>query len=125
VSVPLLAVDQGDVVDAIARRMLELLDERDAQPSGFVDAKTLARTFGVSTRTVYEHAAELGGVQLGEGDRRLIRFDVQKAREAWIPCDTSERSVTEIAPPVREPRRRTRPAAQPAGKLLPVRGSQS
>ena len=89
VSVPLLPADQADLVDAIARRVVEILDER--QPtSGLVDARTLAGMFGLSVSAVHEHADELGAFRLGTGARRLVRFDVERARAAWSCRTTSE-----------------------------------
>ena len=37
-----LAVDPEWLVERVARRVVELLDEREQQPSGLVDAATLA-----------------------------------------------------------------------------------
>lgn len=124
-TVPLLPADQADLVEAIARRVVEILDER--QPtSGLVDARTLAGMFGMSVSAVHEHADELGAVRLGTGVRRLVRFDVERARAAWNARPTSKRSHA-AEPPVDAaqlgaPRRCRRPAARSAGGLLPVKG---
>ena len=51
------------LADLVARRVVELLDERDrGTASELVDAATLARRLGVSRSTVYEHAARLGAL---------------------------------------------------------------
>jgi DNA invertase Pin-like site-specific DNA recombinase len=73
VSVPDVLSERDLVlVDAVAQRVFEMLDERSAaQTAGqLVDASTLARMLGVSRSTVYEHADELGAVRLGGGSKR-------------------------------------------------------
>jgi hypothetical protein len=124
VSVSLLSIDQEEFVEAVALRVVQLLEERDRdrQPAGLVDAATLGRLFGVSRTTIYEYADVLGGVELaGEGKRTLLRFDVEKARAAWTRRDERERSQAESALPKRDPRRRPRAAARSTATLLPVK----
>jgi hypothetical protein len=61
VSVPLLAQDQTELVEAVARRVVELLDERDREqrPSaGLVDAQTLGRLLGISPHEPPQAQAE-------------------------------------------------------------------
>jgi hypothetical protein len=129
VSIPLLSADQAQFVEAVARRVVELLDERDREqrPSaGLVDAQTLGRLLGISRSTVYEHASEFGAVQLGIGSRARLRFDVEKAWAAWTRRDLSERSEPAQAPAVAGVvRRRRRTAARSTAGLLPVRGQES
>jgi hypothetical protein len=129
VSVPLLAPDQAELVEAVARRVVELLDERDQEqpPSaGLVDAQTLGRLLGISRSTVYEHAAELGALEVGASAKPRLRFDPQAAVEAWTRRDLSEGSEpvepTAVAGVVR---RRRRTAARSTAGLLPVRGQES
>lgn len=122
-SVPLLSPDQAAFVDAVARRMIELLDERERPAAGLVDAASLARLLGVSRSTVYEHQDELGGVQLGSGKRSMVRFDVEQARAAWTRRDPSERSEDPDPPaPPAVRRRRQRGAGRSTADLLPVKG---
>jgi len=89
-----MTVEQLDeLVDRVARRVVELLDERDqaqlldevrhAETKPLVDAATIARILGISRATVYEHSGALGAVRLLEGSRPRLRFDVTKARAAW------------------------------------------
>src|ERR1035441_9781222 len=42
---------------------------------GLVEPEELARTLGVSRSTIYEHADELGAVEVGGGSRPRLRFD--------------------------------------------------
>lgn len=131
-----LLPDQEALAQRIAARVLELIEER-LFPIGnttqrLVDATTLARTLGVSRSWVYEHAAELGCVELPSpddprqerktGPRPRVRFDLGKALAAWTARDSSERSqVPEPPAPVGVVRRRRRRAAQTDNGLLPVK----
>lgn len=64
------------LAEAIARRVVELLREEEAEerPARLVDAATLARELGVEREWVYAHAEQLGAVRLGGPNGRL-RFD--------------------------------------------------
>jgi hypothetical protein len=120
----LLSAHDLALVDAVARRVVELLDQRaEMPPTGLVNAQRLAQTLGVSRSTVYEHAAELGAVQVGGGSRPRLRFDPEKALEAWSRRSGSKGSQapqTSVAPSVR---RRRRSAPMGSGvRLLPVGG---
>jgi hypothetical protein len=121
-----LLPDHRVLVEAIAQRVVELLQEAERPSAQLVDAATLARVLGVSRAYVYEHRDELGAVQVGNGRRPRIRFDVERAREAWTARDASERSETPDSPtPVGEARRRRRRAAQSGDGLLPVKGAEA
>jgi hypothetical protein len=63
-------------IEAIARRVSELLQESAApvQPR-MVSAAEIARRFDVTRQWVYENAARLGAVRLGQGARPRLRFD--------------------------------------------------
>jgi hypothetical protein len=69
-----MVVLDSESIEAIARRVAQLLDERPTAPTGLVDATDLARLLGLARSTVYEHQHELGGIKLGEGDRPRLRF---------------------------------------------------
>src|SRR5262249_37623091 len=92
VSVPLLNPGWHKFVEAVAERVIELLEADQAWQRGprFVDAGQLAAMFSISRSTVYERAAEFGAVQLCDGPRARLRFDVDKARVAWTARDNSE-----------------------------------
>jgi hypothetical protein len=112
------------LVDAVAQRVLELLDQRAETPStGLVDASTLARTLGVSRSTIYAHALELAAVKVGGGSRPRLRFDPETAREAWTRRSASESSHAPQPPAVSGVRRRRRREPMGStGRLLPVKG---
>jgi hypothetical protein len=108
-------------IERVALRVVELLDERREQ---LVDAATLAKTLGISRDTVYDHRAELGGIEVGNGERPRLRFDVDQARAAWTRRVSSKGSIeAESALPVAVPRRRRSAAARSTDGLLPIRGS--
>ncbi|HEU4905579.1 MAG TPA: hypothetical protein VFT19_05625 [Solirubrobacterales bacterium] len=106
-------------VEAIARRVVEILDQRGLQRRELVDAAELARRFGIERSWVYSHAIELGAVKLGDGPRPRLRFDPQ------IAARVLRRVGGDAAadPPARSGKR----AGQPSGnggsgaRLLPIR----
>lgn len=67
---------ESDLVEAIARRVVELLRANEPQdrPARLVDAATLARELGVERDWVYANAERLGAIRLG-GPRGRLRFD--------------------------------------------------
>lgn len=74
-----------DAVEQIAQRVVELLRAGDAErgepdsAARLVSAAQLARRLGVTRAWVYEHAAELGAVALGDGPKARLRFDPANA----------------------------------------------
>lgn len=107
-------------IDAIARRVVELLERRGLQSRELVDAAELARRFGIERSWVYSHAIELGAVKLGGGPKPRLRFDPQIAARVLRRVG----DVPAADPPARSGKR----AGQPSGsggsdvKLLPIRG---
>lgn len=105
-------------VEAIARRVVELLDQRGLQSRELVDAAELARRFGIERSWVYTHAIELGAVKLGSGAKPRLRFNPQIA--AKVLREAGGRSAAD--PPARSGKR----ADQPQGvggtemRLLPI-----
>jgi hypothetical protein len=105
-------------VEAIARRVVELLDQRGLQSRELVDAAELARRFGIERSWVYTHAIELGAVKLGSGAKPRLRFNPQIA--AKVLREAGGRSAAD--PPARSGKR----VDQPQGvggiemRLLPI-----
>lgn len=121
-TVELLEVDHV-LVEAIARRVVELLDERE-RAAGLVDAATVAQVLGVSRDYVYEHREELGAITVGDGVRPRLRFDLQQARAAGTACVGHENSEAADPPPAkRNPRRRSNAATRSGSGWLPIKGS--
>lgn len=106
--------------EAIARRVVEILERRGLQGRELVDAAELARRFGIERSWVYSHAIELGAVKLGHGPKPRLRFDPQIAARVL-------RRVGE-GPAADPPARSGKRAGQPRGdrrlevSLLPVKG---
>ena len=96
------------LADLIAVRLAPMLTSGG---SGLVDAATLAGLLGVSRRTVYARAEELGAVRIGTGPRARMRFDADRAREAL--------GRAPHAPP--PPRRARQAKGSAAVPLLPIR----
>ncbi len=106
-------------VEAIARRVVEILEQRGLQSRKLVDATELARRLGIERSWVYSHAIELGAVKLGNGPKPRLRFDPQIA--ARVLRRAGEQTTAD--PPARSGTRADRP---PAGggsgvRLLPIR----
>jgi len=70
-----------DDIEAIARRVADLLQPRPAE-CGWVRVEVVCRRFGVSPTWVYANADSLGGVRLGTGPKARLRFDLDRCREA-------------------------------------------
>ncbi len=76
-----------ETIEQIAHRVAELLrSDESAREAGagarrMLDAAQLARRLGVTRAWVYEHAAELGAVALGDGPRARLRFDPEIAEK--------------------------------------------
>jgi hypothetical protein len=129
VSAQLLHPEFAQLVEAVAQRVVELLDERDerARFSGLVDAQAIADLLDVDRGWVYRHAVELGAVRLG-GETGRLRFDAEAAKAA-VARSAGERSDIESAcsdpepEPIRGRSGRSLPShLPPAGSVLSVRG---
>jgi len=107
-------------VEAIARRVVEILERRGLQSRELVDATELARRFGIERSWVYSHAIELGAVRLGSGPKPRLRFDPQIA--ARMLRKAGEQTTAD--PPARSGKRADRPSAGGGSgvRLLPIRG---
>jgi hypothetical protein len=104
--------------EAIARKVVELLEKRGLQKRDLVDAAELARRFGIERSWVYSHAIELGAVKLGSGAKPRLRFDPQVA--ARVLRRVGEASAAD--PPARSGERADQPSASGGSgvRLLPI-----
>ena len=68
--------------EEIARRVVELVDDRTRDPFRLLDSRTVARMLAVSEEWVREHAAELGAVRVGDGPKGALRSDAARVRAA-------------------------------------------
>jgi hypothetical protein len=108
----------------VATHVAAMLREATAPPAApqTVDAATLAAHLGVTRGFVYEHAEQLGGVRLGNGPRPRLRFDLNRALEAWNACSSRKGSQEQISPSHRRTRRQPRYRTGTGVELLPIRG---
>ncbi len=117
------------LVDAVAARVLELIDERETASAGLrlVSAGAVARMLGVARSFVYDHADELGVTRLGTGPKAQLRFDPEQARAAMSrskdkPSDTLNATGDGASAAPRTRRRRGMPNGLPQpGSVLSVR----
>ena len=76
-------------IEAIARRVVELLGRDAVQQQSLVTAAEVAKRFGVSRSWVYENAdGARGAVRLGTGSKARLRFDpslVERALQVRRP----------------------------------------
>ena len=92
----------------LAATLADQLDGRRAAREGWVGADAVARHLGVERSFVYEHAAELGAVRLGSGERGRIRFQLRRVDELLAgraPCLTgtaSDELTSTVAAPSAE-----------------------
>ena len=106
-------------IEAIARRVVEILERRGLQSRELVDAAELARRFGIERSWVYSHAIELGAVKLGNGAKPRLRFDPQIAAKVLrrVGGDSA------ADPPARSGERAGQPRhSEGTAALLPIRG---
>jgi hypothetical protein len=78
-----------ETIERIAQRVVQLLhhqteahDDGSNIPRDLMDAGQLAKHLGLTRAWVYEHAQQLGAIQLGDGPRPRLRFDPQTATQA-------------------------------------------
>jgi hypothetical protein len=115
--------DAADVgfVDAVARRVVELLREESAasrEGPRLLTVAAVSQEFGVSTDWLYANAGRLGAIRLGSGPRARLRFD-----RATIADRIAK--VASNASRERSSRRGKRRRGTPTGAdsdLLPIRG---
>lgn len=106
-----------EVIDAIARRVVELLPRGVSAHAELVDAAELARRLGIERSWVYTHAIQLGAIKLGNGRRPRLRFDPQVAIER---IRASARQHGDQGP--WQPPDRPRPVEGQRPRLLPIKG---
>jgi hypothetical protein len=109
-------------VDAIARRVVELLRDQWPPQCELVGADEIARRLGMSRSWVYAHADELGAIRLGAAARPRLRFDPALALQRLTSRSASERSQghESQANKPRKRRRRINPTGQNPD-LLPIK----
>jgi len=115
-----IALDDASV-ERVARRVVELLDERKPATAELVDARTVAAVTGLDLKTVYRRKAHLGAVKVG----RALRFDLAKALAGASVQEgdryASERSDAPSGPAKPRRKRQRKRAATPSHcQLLPV-----
>jgi hypothetical protein len=109
-------------VEAVAVRVVELLEETAPADARLLPASEVARRFGLSRAYVYRHADELGAIKVGTGQRPRLRFEAERVAQALTPCSPSGRSESGKAAPQAKSKPRRRSGVRAAPDLLPIRG---
>ena len=118
---PFSEADPG-LVDAVARRVVELLREEGVVSRGgprLLTVAAVAQEFGVSTDWVYANAGRLGAIRLGSGPRARLRFE--RATIADRIAKVASHAARERSSQRAKRRRVLREGAD--GDLLPILGS--
>lgn len=94
-------IAEAHIVDAIARRVVELLEGSRARAdaarpspepgSACLTVSQVAARYRVSRSWVYAHQRELGAMRLGDGPRARLRFDPKVVAEAIAAFDRSQK----------------------------------
>ncbi|MGZ6564909.1 MAG: hypothetical protein ACXVH3_36675 [Solirubrobacteraceae bacterium] len=111
------------LVDAVARRVVELLREEGAvsrEGPRLLTVAAVSQEFGVSTDWVYANAGRLGAIRLGSGPRARLRFD--RATIADRITKVASHAARDRSSQRGKRRRGTREGAD-RGDLLPILGS--
>jgi hypothetical protein len=80
-------------IDAVARRVVELLAEPTPLPT-LLSARDVAARLDVAESWVRQHADDLGAIRLTEGNRPRIRFDPAVVAETLARRSPGKRSPT-------------------------------
>ena len=108
------------LAEAVSTRVVAQLRAEPAappsEPTGLVDAATLARALAVSPSYIYSRSAELGARRLGSGPRARLRFDLERALEAHAS------GAPGCTAPATPQAAKGRPRRAGSSALLPVRG---
>jgi hypothetical protein len=107
-------------VDAVARRVVELLREEGVVSREWprlLTVAAVAQEFGVSTDWVYANARRLGSIRLGSGPRARLRFE--RATIADRIAKVGSHAARDRSSQRGKRRRGTRDGTD--GDLLPIR----
>jgi hypothetical protein len=112
----------ADFVDAVARRVVELLREEGVvsrEGPRLLTVAAVSQEFGVSTDWLYANARRLGAIRLGSGPRARLRFE--RATIADRIAKVASHAGRHRASQRGKRRRATREGAD--GDLLPILGT--
>lgn len=86
-----MSLDHDDI-EAIAQRVAEILERSVASTGGrrLATAKELAEALGVERSWVYANQKRLHAIRLGRGPRARLRFDLERAADAFLDVGESE-----------------------------------
>lgn len=114
-----MSLDHEDI-EAIALRVAEHLERSGAPIRGrrLASAKELAEALGVERSWVYANQKRLHAIRLGRGPRARLRFDLERAAEAFVDVGESE------TPRLGRARRRPATPLPPGVNLIRGRSGQ-
>lgn len=96
-------------LDRLADRVAVRLAAAKPAARPMLTVDDVSKSFKVSRAWVYENAARLGGVKLGDGPRAPLRFDPVEVRRLLAPLHGAEPTPSVQPPGQRRPRQRLHP----------------
>ncbi len=108
------------LVDVIAKRVLELLGDRDGDEVQLLTVAQVARRFQVHPSWVYANARRLGALRLGTGPKAPLRFDPRRVALAVEDPPLSGGRPAASTPAPETPGARGGSAARRKRGLLPI-----
>src|SRR6188472_4318205 len=108
------------LVDFVARRVLELLGDRNGDEIQLLTVAQVARRFQVHPSWVYANARRLGALRLGTGPKAPLRFDPRRVALAVEDPPLSDGPTAGSAQAPETRRAQADSAARRKRGLLPI-----
>jgi hypothetical protein len=108
------------LIDFIAKRVLQLLGDRNGDEIQLLTVAQVARRFQVHPSWVYANARRLGALRLGTGPKAPLRFDPRRVALAVEDPPSSGSPAVEDAPAPEEASARGAAPARRKRGLLPI-----
>jgi hypothetical protein len=108
------------LIDFIAKRVLQLLGDRNGDEIQLLTVAQVARRFQVHPSWVYANARRLGALRLGTGPKAPMRFDPRRVALAVEDPPSSGSPPIEDAPAPEEASARDAAPARRKRGLLPI-----
>jgi hypothetical protein len=113
-----------ELIDAVARRFLELVREADAatgtDPPDLLTVAEVAERLKMSPKWVYAHQRRLGVIKLGDGPKARLRFDPRAVEELRQPDAGPDQTAAPREQPPKAKRSRRRLVSRPLPAVDPA-----
>jgi hypothetical protein len=115
-----------ELIDAVARRFLELVHEvgtvtgRDPPARDLLTVAEVAERLKMSPKWVYAHQRRLGVIKLGDGPKARLRFDPRAVEELRQPDAWPDLTAAPPEQPPKAKRSRRRLVSRPLPAVDPA-----